>query len=296
MAATTNPPVPKKGEESGRFIPLVVRRFVRNRLAVVSLVFLVFLVFGTVFAPYLTPYEPDTLNMRERFQGPSADYWLGTDENGRDILTRLLYGSRVSLTVGIMAMALALTVGVMLGGVSALLGGFVDNALMRVTDAMLAIPTFFLALMTMAAYGPSVTNLILVIGLTGWMTVARVVRAESLRVMQLEYVTAVRALGAQQLRILAVHLIPQTVPSIIVAASLAVPRAIVVESALSYLGLGVQPPMPSWGNMLSSAQNYIWQAPAMSVFPGLLILLTVLAFNLLGDGLRDALDPRLKGK
>lgn len=296
MAVTTNPPAPTGSAKGRRGVPLVVRRFSRNWLAVISLAFLLLLILSTAFAPYLTPYGPDSMDMRVRFQGPSADHWLGTDENGRDLVTRLLYGGRVSLTVGVLAMALGLTVGVVLGGVSALFGGFIDNALMRVTDAMLAIPTFFLALMTMAAYGPSVTNLILVIGLTGWMTVARVVRAESLRVMQLEYVTAARSLGAHQLRILVKHLIPQTVPSIIVAASLAVPRAIVVESALSYLGLGVQPPMPSWGNMLSSAQNYIWQAPSMSVFPGLLILLTVLAFNLLGDGLRDALDPRLKDR
>lgn len=295
MAAATNPTAPARSTKA-RGASLTLRRFTRNRLAVISFVFLLLLVSCTVFAPYVTPYAPEGMDMQARFQGPSAAHWFGTDENGRDLATRLLYGGRVSLAVGSLAMVLGLTVGVAVGGVSALLGGVADNALMRVTDAMLAIPTFFLALMTMAAYGPSITNLIVVIGLTGWMTVARVVRAESLRVMQLDYVMAARSLGARQLRILVKHLIPQTVPSIIVAASLAVPRAIVVESALSYLGLGVQPPMASWGNMLSSAQNYIWQAPSMSVFPGLLILLSVLAFNLVGDGLRDALDPRLKGR
>lgn len=274
----------------------VLRRFARNRLAVVSFVFLVLVSTAAVLAPRLSPYSPDAMNLRARFQPPSQSHPMGTDENGRDLATRIVFGGRVSLAVGFLAMVIGIAVGTSIGGVSALIGGATDGALMRLTDAMLAIPTFFLALMTMAAYGPSLRNLILVIGLTGWMTVARVVRAESLRVMQLEYVTAANALGARQIRILLKHLIPQTLPSIIVAASLAVPRAIVVESALSYLGLGVQPPMASWGNMLSSAQNYIWQAPTLSVFPGLMILLTVLAFNLVGDGLRDALDVRQKGR
>lgn len=274
----------------------VIKRFARNRLAVLSFFFLVIIGLAAIFAPLLSPYSPDAMNLRNRFQAPSAGHPMGTDENGRDLATRVIFGGRVSLAVGFLAMVIGVTVGTAIGGISALMRGGVDATLMRLTDAMLAIPTFFLALMTMAAYGPSLRNLILVIGLTGWMTVARVVRAESLSVMQLEYVTAANALGARRLRILLVHLIPQTLPSIIVAASLAVPRAIVVESALSYLGLGVQPPMASWGNMLSSAQSYIWQAPTLSVFPGLMILLTVLAFNLVGDGLRDALDVRQKGK
>lgn len=281
-----------KSKRSGSF----VGRFGRNRLAVVSFFFLIAVILSAIFAPQVTPYAPDAMNLRARFEGPSATHWLGTDENGRDLLTRVVFGARVSLTVGVLAMLLGITLGTAVGGTSALLGGAVESVLMRVTDAMLAIPTFFLALIAMAAYGPSLTNLILIIGLTGWMTVARVVRAESLRVMQLDYVTAATGLGARRWRILVHHIIPQTIPSIIVAASLAVPRAIVVESALSYLGLGVQPPMASWGNMLSSAQNYIWQAPTMSVFPGLMILLTVLAFNLVGDGLRDALDVQQKGR
>jgi peptide/nickel transport system permease protein len=290
----TTPKAPNQPET--RQWLLTLKRFARNRLAVLSLAVLLVIIIGIALASSLSRFAIDDMDLLSALQGPSAAHWLGVDESGRDVFTRLLYGGRISLGVGMLSMVVGVGVGVIVGGVSAFFGGIVDALLMRITDAVLAIPTFFLALTTMAAFGPSIPNLVLVIGLTSWMQVARIVRAEAMRVMHLDYVQAARSLGARDGHILIRHVLPQTVPSVIVACSLGVPNAIVVESALSYLGLGVQPPAPSWGNMLSNAQSYIWTKPLLALYPGLLILLTVLAFNLVGDALRDALDPRLKGR
>lgn len=268
------------------------RRFRRNRLAIVGAGLLLVLYAVAAAAPLVAPHDPDRIFLLARLAGPSAEHWLGTDETGRDVFARLVYGSRVSLTVGLLATLLAIVVGTVVGATAGYARGPVDALLMRAVDGMLTIPTFFLALLVLAVFGPSLRNLVVVIGLTSWMLVARVVRSEVLRAQSEEYVAAARVLGAAPLRILGRHILPQAVPSLIVAATLGVAYAIIVESSLSYLGLGVRPPTPTWGNMLSGSQAYIWSRPDLALYPGLLILLSVLAFNMVGDALRDTLDPR----
>jgi peptide/nickel transport system permease protein len=267
-------------------------RFRRNRLAVVALGFLVGIHLVALAADALAPHDPAALDLLNQFADFSREHPLGTDESGRDVLSRLIVGSRVSLAVGLLAMLVSVSVGGVIGALAGFYGRLTDGVLMRVTDGMLTIPTFFLALLVLAAFGSSLTNLILVIGFTGWMVVARVVRAEVLRTLPQEFVLAARAVGSSDGRLLVRHVVPQAWASVIVAATLGVAHAILVESSLSYLGLGVQPPTPTWGNMLSGAQQYVWTKPHLAVYPGLLIMLCVLGYNVVGDALRDALDPR----
>jgi peptide/nickel transport system permease protein len=272
------------------------RRFKRNRLAVVGIAILILMYVVAIAAPIISQHEPNRIFLGNRFASPSTTHWLGTDETGRDVFTRLIYGSRISLSVGLIATTLALLLGSAVGGTGGFVGGVVDSALMRIVDGMLAIPTFFLALLILALFGPSLRNVIIVIGLTSWMVVARVVRSEVLRAKNEEYVTAATSIGASPVRVLMRHIMPQAMPSMIVAATLGVAYAIIVESSLSFLGLGVVPPTPTWGNMLSGAQSYIWNRPDLAIYPGLMILLSVLAFNMVGDALRDTLDPRQTGE
>jgi peptide/nickel transport system permease protein len=268
------------------------RRFRRNRLAVAALGVLAALHLVAVAADALAPYDPAALDLLNQFAPPSRGHPLGTDEAGRDVLSRLIVGARVSLSVGLAAMLVAVTVGSVVGALAGFYGRATDGVLMRLADGMLTIPTFFLALLVLAVFGSSLANVILVIGLTGWMVVARVVRAEVLRTLPQEFVLAARALGVSDARLLSRHVVPQAFASVIVAATLGVAYAILTESALSYLGLGVQPPTPTWGNMLSGAQQYVWTRPQLAVYPGLLIMICVLSYNVVGDALRDALDPR----
>jgi len=267
-------------------------RFRRNRLAVAALAFLAAIHLVAVTADVLAPYDPAALDLLNQFASPSTANLLGTDESGRDVLSRLIVGARVSLTVGLLAMLVAIVLGSAVGALAGFYGRLTDGILMRVTDGMLTIPTFFLALLVLAVFGSKFTNVVLVIGATGWMIVSRVVRAEVLRTLPQEFVPAARAIGASDLRILVRHVMPQTFASVIVAATLGVAYAILTESALSYLGLGVQPPTPTWGNMLSGAQQYVWTKPHLAIYPGVLIMLCVLSYNVVGDALRDALDPR----
>ena len=241
---------------------------------------------AAILATFWTPFNPLGVNLRQRLKPPSAVYWLGTDEFGRDVLSRLLHGSRVTLLVGVAAMLAALFIGVVVGAVAGWSGGWADALLMRFTDAMLAVPAFFFILVVITVLGTGVGTLILVIGALSWMPVARVVYGETLRWKAAEFVVAAQSLGVPAPRLLARHILPQAIPSLVVSATLGVAFAILTESALSYLGLGVQPPLPSWGNMLQRAQQYVFTAPALA------ITVVVLAFNFLGDGLRDALDPR----
>lgn len=276
----------------GRGLRHAATRLRRNPLAIASLAFLV-VAYGTaVLAPNVAPHSPTKMDLGAFLAPAGPGHPLGTDESGRDVLSRLIYGGRVSLAVGLAAVIVSVVVGVAVGLVTSYFAGWPDIVLMRLTDAILTIPTFFLLLVVMAFFGSSLQNVILAIGLTSWMGVARLVRGEILRVKASDFVEAARAMGASPGRMMTKHLLPQAGPQIIVAASLGTGGAILAESALSYLGLGVQPPTASWGNMLSGAQNYIWQAPQLAVYPGALVLLTVLAFNFLGEGFRDVFSVK----
>ncbi len=270
------------------------KRFRRSLPALLALVFLVGIHLVALISPIALSLDPYSTDPVQSLQRPSAAHLLGTDEVGRDVLARLIYGARVSLVVGVVSMAIAVGTGSAVGAVAGYFGGRIDVWLMRITDAMMALPTFFLILAVLAVIGGSAAAVMSVIGLTSWMQVARIVRGEVLRWRGVEFVEAARMLGAGDFRILRRHILPQVAPSIIVTATLGVAFAILTESALSYLGLGIQPPTPSWGNMLQNAQQYLWAAPGLAIYPGGLILLTVLSFNFLGDGLRDAFDPTLR--
>jgi peptide/nickel transport system permease protein len=273
---------------------IAARRLRRNPPAILALLFLIVIHLVGAFGPWLLPIDAFAVNPVQSLRGPLAGHPLGTDEIGRDVFARLVLGSRVSLSVGLVAMIISVVLGVTVGAVAGFFGKWEDVVLMRFTDAMMALPTLFVILAALAVFGAGPVTATVVIGLTAWMPVARVVRGETLRWRVTEFVDAARTIGASDGRILARHIIPQVVPSIIVAATLNVAFAILTESAISYLGLGIRPPLPSWGNMLQNAQIYIWSAPNLAMYPGVMILATVLAYNFLGDGLRDALDPRLK--
>jgi peptide/nickel transport system permease protein len=270
------------------------KKFKRKRLAVLSLVIIALMYILSLSATVWVPLNPEEIDILKRFNGPSLDHPFGTDEMGRDVFSRIVYGGRISLSVGTAAMILAITLGTLIGAVSGFWGGVVDAVLMRITESMLSIPVFFFVIVTLAILGSSLVNVILVISLTSWMATARIVRSEILRNKELDYVMAARAIGCSSVRVLFKHALPQVFPLIIVSGTLGVAYAILIESALSFLGLGVQPPIPSWGNMLTGAQSYLWNSPMLVVYPGALIFICVLMFNALGDGLRDALDPTIR--
>ncbi|MDK2922282.1 MAG: peptide/nickel transport system permease protein [Desulfonauticus sp.] len=258
---------------------------------------LILVLFSTalaLFAPYLAPYDPFQINVDQLLQPPSWEHLLGTDALGRDVFSRLVYGARVSLWVGFVAVGISVGIGVVLGLLAGYLGGWVDEIIMRFVDIMLCFPSFFLILAVIAFLEPSLFNIMVVIGLTSWMGVARLMRAETLSLRKREFVLAAYLNGASLLRILFVHIFPNGIAPILVSATLGVASAILVEAGLSFLGIGVQPPIPSWGNMLMEGKGVLEIAPWLSIFPGLMILLTVLGYNLLGEALRDILDPRKK--
>jgi len=264
----------------------------RNWLAAVGglLVLTVFMI--AILAPWIAPYDPSKIDIKNILVGPTSQHLFGTDELGRDVLSRMIWGSRVSLEVGFVAIGIATIIGILLGAISGFYGGYIDSAIMRAVDIMLSIPTIFLVLAVIAILEPSIFNIMVVIGLTSWMEPARLVRAEFISIKEREYVTAARALGASDNRIIFKHILPNGLSPILVSATMGIGGAVLVESALSFLGLGVQPPTPSWGSLLSSGKDNIEIAWWLSAFPGLAILITVLGYNLLGEGIRDALDPR----
>ena len=284
-----------QGEEhrSDRFRD-VVRLFVRNRLAVIGFILLLLVVFAAITAPWIAPYDPYEQRLEDKRSTPSAKYLLGADEFGRDILSRILYGARVALMVGVMAVVVALLIGLVFGTIAGYTGGAVDEIIMRGADIMLAFPYLLLALIIVTALGASAINTTIAVGLWGAPSFVRVVRSSVVSIKDREFITAAKAMGAPVSRIMIRHLVPNFVAPVIVFATLFMARAIMVEAALSFLGLGVQPPEPSWGLMVSSGRNYITIAPHMATMPGIAIMITILAFNLLGDGLRDALDPRMR--
>jgi peptide/nickel transport system permease protein len=263
----------------------------RNKLALFGAAVLVFFLGVAVFAPVIAPYDPGEIVEVEALP-PSFTHPFGTDDLGRDIFSRAVYGARISLTVGLVAVSIAILIGTLLGAVSGYFGGWIDGFIMRFVDVMLSFPSIFLILTIQAMLTPNIYNVMIVIGLTSWMGVARLVRGEYLKIRELSYVEAARAIGCSSPRIIFRHILPNAQAPIIVAATLGMAGAILTESALSFLGMGVQPPMPSWGNMLMDAQAYMRDAPWMAVIPGILILLTVLSLYFVGEGLREALSPR----
>ena len=269
-------------------------RLRRNRMAMAGLILVLGLFAVAVLAPWLAPYDPTLINLKEVLMPPSAAHLLGTDTLGRDVLSRVIYGARISLLVGFVAVGLATLIGVLVGALAGYYGGVVDAVLMRLVDLMLCFPTLFLILAVIAVLGPSIWNIMVVIGVTGWMGVARLVRAEFLSLREREFVVAARALGASDARLIWRHLLPNALTPVMVSATLGVAGAILTESALSFLGLGVQAPTPSWGNILTMGKDNLEIAWWLSVFPGLAILVTVMSYNLLGEGIREAIDPRLR--
>jgi len=248
-----------------------------------------------VFAPWIAPYDPTHIDVRSILLSPSWQHWCGTDTLGRDVFSRMLYGARISLAVGFVAVGLSMLIGVALGAWAGYAGGRVDNMMMRLTDMVLCFPTFFLILAVIAFLEPSIWNIMIVIGLTSWMGVTRLVRAEFLSLRGREFILAAKSLGVSPLRLIWKYLLPNAMGPIMVSAVLGVAGAVLVESGLSFLGLGVQPPNPSWGNILTDGKDNIQLAWWLSLYPGLAILITVLGYNLLGEGLRDLFDPKLKG-
>lgn len=276
------------------YLHMVMVRFFRHRLAVIGLCMVILVALLTTFASQLAPYDPDRFNIRERFTPPlGTGHMLGTDEVGRDMVSRLLYAGRVSLVVGLAAMLVTVVIGSLIGAISGYYGGWVDSSLMRFTDTVLAFPTVFLLLVLAAFVRPTVLSIALIIGVTAWMEVARIVRGQVLALKQQDFVTAAHSLGIPDGRIIFRHLMPNTLSPILVAATLNVANAVLLESYISYVGYGIQPPVASWGNMLNNAQAYFDMAPWLAILPGLMITFTVMGFNFVGDGLRDALDPRL---
>jgi peptide/nickel transport system permease protein len=268
-------------------------RLKKNKLAMSGCIVVIALFLVAILAPLISPYNPNDIDRKHVLMPPDKHHLLGTDDLGRDVLSRMIWGARISLAVGFVAVGIACVIGIVLGALAGYYGDWVDRVLMRLIDIMLAIPTFFLILAVIAFIGSSIWNIMIVIGITGWMSVARLVRAEFLSVKEREYVIAARALGASDLRIIFNHILINSMAPVLVSAVLGIASAVLLESVLSFLGIGIRPPTPSWGNILTLGKDNIEIAWWLSVFPGLAILVTVLGYNLLGEGIRDSIDPRL---
>jgi peptide/nickel transport system permease protein len=272
------------------------RRFRRNRLAMAGLAVMSLIYLATLLTPFLAPYDPNAQDdiVRTRYLEPSADHPMGTDKFGRDVFSRVLYGARISLTIGFIAVAIAVTLGTLVGAVAGYFGGFADGALMRLVDLLLAFPRLVLLLAVIALFEPSIFLIVTVLGLTGWMETSRIVRGQFLSLREQEFVLATKALGFSDARIILRHVLPNAMAPILVVATLGIGNTILLEASLSFLGLGVQPPTASWGSMVANGRDALIHAWWIATFPGLAIVLTVVCFNLLGDAARDALDPRLR--
>ena len=271
------------------------KRFFKNKMALAGSMVVVLLFIVSILAPWVAPYDPNQMNLQKVLMPPSGAHLFGTDQLGRDVLSRMIWGARISLKVGFVATGIAILIGIILGAVSGYYGRWIDAVIMRFVDIMLCFPAFFLILAVIALLEPSIWNIMMIIGLTGWMGITRLVRADFTSLKERDFVLAARAIGASDLRIIFIHILPNAMASVLVAATLGVAGAILTESALSFLGIGVQPPTPSWGNILTAGKDNIDIAWWLSLYPGMAILVTVLGYNLLGEGIRDSLDPRLKG-
>jgi peptide/nickel transport system permease protein len=268
--------------------------FNRNRITWIGVVLLLILVSLAVFAPVISPYNPVEQHITDQFKGPSAKYWLGTDEYGRDLFTRIVWGARISLTVGTVSVILGMIVGSILGMYAGYKGGVRDELIMRVMDVFMSIPTLLMGLFVVAVLGPNMVNLIIAIALTVVPRFARIARAPTVSIKERDYIEACRAMGFSDLRIMLVHVLPNILGDIMVMGSLWVATAVRIEASLSFIGLGVPPPTPTWGGMVREGFEKMLDSPGASIYPGIFILLTVFAFNLIGDGLRDVIDPRLR--
>lgn len=265
-----------------------------NKMAMLGGITILILIFIALFASYLTPYDPYFVNLDLQFQKPGFAHWLGTDEFGRDILTRMMYGTRISLVIGLVPTFLSMLIGTVLGMVSGYYGNKTDFIIMRIADMVLAFPSLLLAMVVMYTLGASLLNIFIALSIVGWAGTARVVRAQTLSLKEKEFVEAARAIGVKKRTIMFRHILPNCLPSLIVLFTLGIPSAILSEASLSFLGVGAQPPAASWGLMISRGKEYLFSAPWIAISPGIAILIIVLAFNYLGDGLRDALDPSMK--
>jgi peptide/nickel transport system permease protein len=275
-------------------VQLFWRAFSRNRLAIIGGIVVAILATAAILAPFVSPWDPFRPDVKRILEPPSKQHPFGTDQIGRDVLSRMLYGARVSLAVGFVSVGIAAAIGIMLGAAAGYHGGMIDATIMRLVDLMLVFPRFFLLLAVLAFLRPSIWTIMAVIGLTGWMGVARLVRAEFLALKEREFVLWSQSIGASAFRIIWRHILPNAMAPVLVAMTLGIPAAILTESGLSFLGLGVQPPHATWGNILNEGKDTIELAWWLSVYPGVAILVTVLSYNLLGEGIRDALDPRLR--
>lgn len=270
------------------------KKFIRNKSALIGFTLIMILIMIAVFGPYLTPYEPNAQNYDRLLVGPSAEHWFGTDHHGRDIFTRIIHGMSITLRVGFSSVLMGMTIGVSLGVLSGYYGKWVDTIIMRFMDVLLAFPGILLALAIVSVLGGSINNVIISVGIFSIPVFARISRGSTLEIRELEYIEAVKALGASDLRIIGGHILPNIMSPIIVQATLNIATSVLTASGLSFLGMGAQPPTPEWGAMLSDGRNYMWDAPHVATIPGLAIVVVVLAFNIFGDGLRDALDPKTK--
>jgi peptide/nickel transport system permease protein len=270
------------------------KRFSKNKIALAGSCVVILLFAVSILAPWISPYDPNEINLTKVLSAPSASHLCGTDQLGRDVLSRMIWGARISLKVGFVATGIAILIGTILGAVAGFYGRWIDGIIMRFVDIMLCFPTFFLILAVIALLEPSIWNIMIIIGVTGWMGITRLVRADFSSMKERDFVLAARAIGASDTRIIFIHILPNAMASVLVAATLGVAGAILTESALSFLGIGVQPPTPSWGNILTAGKDNIDIAWWLSLYPGLAILITVLGYNLLGEGIRDSLDPRLR--
>lgn len=280
-------------KEPRTFWSIFVYKFSRNTLALTGAAIVAALFIVAIFAPVIAPYDPAAIDTKNLFESPSMKHFCGTDDLGRDVFSRMVYGARISLSVGFVAVGIATLIGLVLGAIAGYFGGWLDEIISRFIELMLTIPTFFLILAVIAFLEPNIYNIMIVIGITSWMGVARLVRAEFLSLKEREFVVAAKGMGVSDAMIIVKHILPNAMSPVLVSATLGVAGAILVESSLSFLGIGVQPPTPSWGNILTLGKDNIEFAWWLSVFPGVAILVTVMGYNLLGEGIRDALDPRL---
>lgn len=292
-----SPPVGPTPPGSGRGVSIgggFWGRFLQNRRAVIGLALLLMFYLLAILAPWLASYGVNEQSLADRLKPPSGTHWMGTDRYGRDILSRALWAGQISQSVGLFSMGISIGVGIVIGALAGFYSGWIDHLLSRLTETIITFPTYFIMILIVALFGASFLNLILVIGLTSWPITARVVRAEFLSLKERPFVESALATGAGKLRVMVRHILPNVVPVIVVAATLRVAYVILAEAGLSYLGFGIQPPTPSWGNMVAEGRTFLRTAWWITVFPGLFIFLSVMAYNLIGDGLRDAFDPRMQ--